>query len=40
VSPPSGYPAVSSLKIMPTDPAKMLSEDVLNKKKFSELFGG
>jgi iron(III) transport system substrate-binding protein len=40
LAPPAGYPAVSSLKIMPADPAKMLSDDAANKKKFTELFGG
>jgi iron(III) transport system substrate-binding protein len=37
---PAGYPPVSSLKIMPSDPAKMLTEDAANKKMFVELFGG
>lgn len=40
VASPSGYPAVSTLKIMSADPAKMLSDDVTNKKAFTELFGG
>jgi iron(III) transport system substrate-binding protein len=37
---PAGYPSVSSLKIMPADPAKMLADDAGNKKMFVELFGG
>lgn len=40
VPPPSGYPAVSSLKIMPTDAAALLRDDQANKKRFSTLFGG
>ena len=40
VTPPEGYPAVSSLKIMPTDHAAILQNDADNKKKFADLFGG
>lgn len=40
VTPPAGYPALDSLKIMPADPAKMLADDAANKKKFADLFGG
>lgn len=40
VEPPAGYPAVSSLKILPSDPAKMLTDDAANKKEFADLFGG
>jgi iron(III) transport system substrate-binding protein len=40
IASPAGYPPVSSLKIMPSDPAQMLSDDAANKKTFVELFGG
>ena len=39
IASPAGYPPVSSLKIMPADPAKMLSDDAATKKMFVELFG-
>ena len=38
--PPKGYPSVSSLKIMPSDFAAMLTNDESNKRRFTELFGG
>ena len=37
---PKGYPAVSSLKILPADAKAMLKNDEENKKRFTELFGG
>jgi iron(III) transport system substrate-binding protein len=40
VAPPTGYPPVSSLKIMPSDFAAMLKSDESNKRRFMELFGG
>jgi iron(III) transport system substrate-binding protein len=40
VVPPTGYPPVSSLKIMPSDFAAMLKSDESNKRRFMELFGG
>lgn len=40
VTPPAGYPAVSSLKIMQADAARMLADDKANKQKFADLFGG
>lgn len=40
VPPPKGYPPVSSLKIMASDFATMLANDVANKRRFMELFGG
>jgi iron(III) transport system substrate-binding protein len=40
IVPPSGYPPVSSLKIMPSDFAAMLANDESNKRRFTELFGG
>jgi iron(III) transport system substrate-binding protein len=40
VAPPTGYPLVSSLKIMPSDFAAMLKSDESNKRRFMELFGG
>jgi len=40
VEPPAGYPAMSSLTVLPSDPAKMLADDAANKKAFADLFGG
>jgi iron(III) transport system substrate-binding protein len=40
IVPPSGYPPVSLLKIMPGDFAAMLANDESNKRRFTELFGG
>lgn len=40
VEPPAGYPAVSSLTILASDPAKMLADDAANRKAFADLFGG
>ncbi|MBU1176313.1 MAG: ABC transporter substrate-binding protein [Alphaproteobacteria bacterium] len=40
VAAPAGYPDVSSLKILSADFTKMLADDVDNKKKFADLFGG
>src|SRR5262245_23416599 len=40
IVPPSGYPPVSSVKIMPSDFAAMLANDESNKRRFTELFGG
>lgn len=40
VTPPEGYPQVSTLKIMPTDNAALLADDPENKKHFADLFGG
>lgn len=40
VNPPAGYPAVSSLKILPSDFEKMLADDEANKRRFADLFGG
>jgi iron(III) transport system substrate-binding protein len=40
VTPPKGYPPVSSLKLMPSDLAAMLTSDESNKRRFTELFGG
>lgn len=37
---PEGYPEMSSLKILPLDPAKLIAEDQANKEKFADLFGG
>lgn len=37
---PAGYPELKSLKILPADTAKMLADDMKNKEKFSEVFGG
>ena len=40
VAPPSGYPSIDSLKILPMDAAATLKDDAANKKKFADLFGG
>jgi iron(III) transport system substrate-binding protein len=40
VTPPEGYPEVSTLRILPTDNAELLSNDEENKKRFADLFGG
>ncbi|MCQ8783120.1 ABC transporter substrate-binding protein [Mangrovibrevibacter kandeliae] len=40
MTPPKGYPAVSSLKFLDADYTKMLGDDEANKKEFAELFGG
>jgi len=40
VEPPAGYPAVDSLKILPTDVDALIAKDAENKQKFADLFGG
>ena len=40
MTPPKGYPPVSSLKIIPGDFKAMLAHDDDNKRRFTELFGG
>lgn len=40
MTPPAGYPAVSSLKFLDADGATLLKNDAAAKKKFAELFGG
>ncbi len=40
VAPPEGYPAVSSLTVLPTDAAAILADDAANKQAFADLFGG
>ncbi|NBB48974.1 extracellular solute-binding protein [Rhizobium sp. CRIBSB] len=40
VTQPEGYPALSTLKILPADSGAMLKADTENKEKFAELFGG
>lgn len=40
VAPPEGYPAVGSLKVLPTDAARVLADDAANKQAFADLFGG
>lgn len=40
VAQPEGYPALSTLKILPADSAAMLKADTENKEKFADLFGG
>ena len=40
MTPPEGYPEVSSLSILEADPAMMLSDDQDTKERFADLFGG
>ncbi|QEE43562.1 ABC transporter substrate-binding protein (plasmid) [Rhizobium sp. WL3] len=40
VAQPEGYPALTTLKILPTDSDAMLKADTENKETFAELFGG
>ena len=40
MTPPEGYPEVSSLTILEADPAMMLSDDQDTKERFADLFGG
>lgn len=40
VAQPEGYPALSTLQILPADSAAMLKADTENKEKFADLFGG
>lgn len=37
---PAGFPARDSIKLMPVDAAKALADTDVNKKRFSDLFGG
>lgn len=40
VTPPAGFPARDTIKLLPFDPAKALEGDAANKAKFTEIFGG
>lgn len=40
VTPPAGFPARETIKLLPFDPAKALEGDAANKAKFTEIFGG
>jgi iron(III) transport system substrate-binding protein len=40
LTPPAGYPSLSTVKILSADPALMLKQDADNKKIFATLFGG
>lgn len=40
VAPPKDYPAIKSLKILPSDSEKLLADDKKNKAKFTDIFGG
>ncbi len=40
VTPPQGFPAADTIKLMPFDAADALAHEEENKLKFSELFGG
>ena len=40
VTPPAGFPARSEIRLLDFDPARALAEDVDNKLRFTDLFGG
>jgi iron(III) transport system substrate-binding protein len=40
VAPPTGFPEVGALKILPVDTGELLKQDERNKKRFADLFGG
>jgi iron(III) transport system substrate-binding protein len=40
VGPPSGFPEIGTLRILPVDIGELLKQDELNKKRFADLFGG
>jgi iron(III) transport system substrate-binding protein len=40
ITPPEGFPARDTIKLLPFDPAKALAEDRANKLRFTEIFGG
>lgn len=40
ISPPEGFPSLSEIKLLDFDPAQALADDVENKTKFSDIFGG
>ena len=40
ITPPAGFPALSTIKLLGFDPAKALAEDPANKARFTDIFGG
>lgn len=40
VTPPAGFPARDTIRILPFDPARALAEEAQNKARFTEMFGG
>ncbi len=40
ITPPEGFPARDTIKLLPFDPAAALANDQANKLRFSEIFGG
>lgn len=40
ITPPAGFPARDTIKILPFDPAKALTDEAANKARFTEMFGG
>jgi iron(III) transport system substrate-binding protein len=40
VTPPAGFPARDTIKILPFDAAKALADEAANKARFNEMFGG
>lgn len=40
ITPPAGFPARDQIKLIDFDPAKALADDIENKERFIEIFGG
>lgn len=40
ITPPAGFPARDTIKILPFDASKALAEEEVNKARFTEMFGG
>jgi len=40
ITPPAGFPARDTIRILPFDPAKALADEAANKARFAEMFGG
>jgi iron(III) transport system substrate-binding protein len=40
INPPEGFPAVSDIKLLDFDPSKAVEDDVANKERFMDIFGG
>ncbi len=40
ITPPAGFPARDTIKILPFDAAKALTDEAANKARFTEMFGG
>ncbi|MEO0761091.1 MAG: ABC transporter substrate-binding protein [Pseudomonadota bacterium] len=40
ITPPEGFPARETIKLLPFDPSRALADDMENKEAFEEIFGG